>query len=234
MLNNIKDIMCVIDTYYDYLQKKNFLFDSKGFPIFDTSMFLKETPQLIVPFNKRKNKLVTNPKKTLICHFCNDEENYRRVENVFRDIGEYKKYMGSTISDVSITEDMDSEYQDYISLLNQLFGAVLVTNSIKIVMSTRTGLFNSNNNFLSTPKGIMYISSFLGCQKQDKPYNLSYINKIVNCNPSKLLIYGKEDKYVNQLLDYTNIPYKYYVDFHRLCKSLEKQNHIRRINYVRL
>ena len=64
----------------------------------------------------------------------------------------------------------------------------------------------------------MYISSFLGCQKQDKPYNLSYINKIVNCNPSKLLIYGKEDKYVNQLLDYTNIPYKYYVDFHRLCK----------------
>ena len=233
MLRSINDLIRIVDTYYDYLQKKNFQFDYRGFPVFEADMFLNEEPELVVPFAYRKNKIVIAPKRTLICHFCNDDGNYRWIENVVNDINEYKKYIGSTITDVSITEDMDPEYQDYISLLNQLFGAILVTFNIKIVMNTRTGKFNPNNVFLSVPKGIMYISGFLGCKKQEKPYDLSYINKIINCNPSKLLIYGKKDKNVNQLLDNTSISYRYYTDFHSLSKSYVKQNIVRRMNYVR-
>ena len=49
MLRSINDLIRIVDTYYDYLQKKNFQFDYRGFPVFEADMFLNEEPELVVP-----------------------------------------------------------------------------------------------------------------------------------------------------------------------------------------
>ena len=64
----------------------------------------------------------------------------------------------------------------------------------------------------------MCISSFLGCVKNNE-YDYSYLEKILYFLPSRLLIYGKEDLIVNRMLDNMGIDYKYYIDFHRICKE---------------
>ena len=47
----------------------------------------------------------------------------------------------------------------------------------------------------------------------------SYLIKILNLRPTNLLIYGKEDQNVNDMLDTMGIDFKYYIDFHRLYKK---------------
>lgn len=218
-MHNLLDLIQIVDEYLDYLKEHNFMFDDNGFPIFTEDMFLKEIPELIVPYSYRKNKRVKNNKKTLLCTFAPDKKIYPRIKNIFTEIDVYKQYLGVATSDITVTNNMDREWQELIILLNQLYGAILVVNGIKIVINTRIGSLININLYKSLPKNVICISSFLGCKREDK-YDYSYLLKILNFLPSKLLIYGKEDKNVNKMLDAMGIDYKYYVDFHRLSKGV--------------
>lgn len=218
-MNNLLELIKIIDEYIIYLKNHQFRFDENGFPIFTEDMFLKEKPELIVPYSNRKNKIVKDKKKTLLCTFMPDKRIYPRLKNIFEDIEIYKEYLGVSTADVTVTEDMDKEWQELIILLNQLYGAILVVNGIKIVLNTRVGNLNNLRLFNNFPKNIMCISGFLGCEKADE-YDYSYLSKILFFFPSKLLIYGKEDKNVNCMLNNMGINYNYYVDFHRLSKGV--------------
>jgi hypothetical protein len=154
----------------------------------------------------------------VLCTFASDKEIYPRLKNIYNEIGIYKKYMGVVSSDVTVTEDMDEEWQELIILLNQLYAAILAVNGVKIILNTRVGSNVNLRLYNNYPKNIMCISSFLGCTKNNE-YDYSYLEKILYFLPSKLLIYGKEDLKVNRMLNTMGIDYKYYVDFHRLCKK---------------
>ena len=218
-MHNLLDLIKTTDEYITYLKDHNFKFDENGFPIFKENMFLIETPELIVPYSNRDDKRVKIKKKTLLCNFAPDKRIYPRIKNIFKEIEIYKKYLGVATADITVTDDMDKEWQELIILLNQLYGAILVVNGIKIALNTRIGSSINIKLYKNLPKNIICISSFLGCKKENK-YDYSYLSKILNFLPSKLLIYGKEDKNVNVMLDNMGINYKYYIDFHKLSKGV--------------
>ena len=219
MIKNLIDIIGVTDKYLSYLNGK-IEFSESGFPLFTKDMFLNEEPELIVPFYNRHHKVVKDPKKTAICFFGSDESLYRRLENVFDDLKEYRLFQGVIGLDVTVTADMDTEWQDAVMLLNQLFLAVLAVNGIKIVMNARVGGSDSVKNLMRFPKNILWATSFLGCDNLSSESDFSFISKILGLLPSKLLIYGKHDKIAENQLSVMGISYRTYTDFHRFSKEV--------------
>jgi len=183
-------------------------------------MFLTEEPDLIVPFYNRNNKVVLNPKKTVLCFYSPDVDLYRRMENVINDIHIYKEYMGVIGLDITVTDDMDYEWQKFIMLLNQLFLAVLACNGIKIIMNARIGSPISIENFKAVPKNIIWATSFLGCVKLRSEADFSFISKVLKIMPTKLLIYGKHEIIAEKQLDNMGITFRIYADIHRLTKGV--------------
>ncbi len=220
IIRNFKDIFIIIDELSHYLEDKNVDFDESGFPIFREEMFLKDWPDLVVPYSQRKNRLVTNPKKTLLCFFDKDHKLYPRLGKLLDDLNEYKKFMGVIGLDITITEDMDEEWQMAIFLLNQLFLVVLAVNGIKIVLNTRTAGLDISNIFNNIPQQVMAASGFLGCDVIKEELDYRYLEKILSIMPSKLILYGKHDKRAEKQLMTMGINFRVYSDFHRLCKEV--------------
>lgn len=221
MVKNIYDVFSIVDKLYEYLENKSIEFDESGFPIFEEKMFLKEWPNAVVPYPHRKNKIIKDKSKTVICFFTKDHALYPRLERIDDDLSEFKEYLGVAGLDITVTEDMDEEWQRIIVLLNHLYLAVLATNGVKILLNTRTGGLDSKGIFNNIPKGIMCISGFLGCDALKDNYDYSYLNKIMALLPSKLIIYGKKDKIVENQLENMGVNYKYYDDFHKYYKGVK-------------
>ena len=139
MIQTLEDIMRLVDTLDSYLRKSGCEFDERGFPIIPRSCYLSEIPDDVVTYKDRKSTLVKDISRAALCFFCGDERIYPRFERVFNEIDEYRKYMGVVGPDLTVTEDMDVEWQREIMLLNQLFLAVLATNGIKVIQNIRCG-----------------------------------------------------------------------------------------------
>ncbi len=219
MLNNLLDFFQITDKYLTYLSDK-IEFSNDGFPIFTKEMFLEEEPEMIIPYYNRHNKLVKEPSKTVICFFGADSSLYHRLEKVLNELDEYRQFQGVIGLDVTVTADMDPEWQNAIMLLNQLFLAVLACNGIKIVMNARIGSPGTVKNLCGFPKNIVCATGFLGCDKLSSDSDLTFISKILYLMPSKLLIYGKHDKIAEKQLTMMGIDYRVYPDLHRLCKGV--------------
>lgn len=219
MIKSMDDLMSIVDRYYGYLYSHAFDFDERGFPIFRKNMFLHKEPDLLIPYSQRKSRIVQNPKKTVLCFYCSDQLIYPRLENLKTDIPELKKYMGIVMPDLTVTADMDSEWQDILMLLNQLYMAAVVVNGIPVVLNTRCPDRSLLVNFSSFPKNIICASGFLGCA-YTKEYDLNYLEKILFLRPSKLLLYGKHDLVAERQLNSMGIHYRVYDDFHRLSRKV--------------
>lgn len=219
MIKNTVDLCKLSEKLIAYLQGK-IGFSDDGFPIFKKEMFLEFEPEIMVPFQNRNCRFVSNPQKTVLCHYCGDRVLYRRFEKVLDEVSEYKKYLATAGLDITVTSDMDCEWQDLIMLINQLFLAVLAVNGIKIVMNARIGSAYSVKNLNGFPKRMICATSFLGCDKIRSGYDLSFISKVMHIYPSTLLIYGKHDKLAEKQLDTMGIKYRIYTDMHRLTKGV--------------
>ena len=200
-------------------QNTEIIFNKKGFPIFEEKYFAKDFPEDVVPFNLRKNKVVENKNKTVLCFYQPDKLIYARFCKLFNDINEYKKYYAVISPDITVTKDMDIEWQNYIMLANQLFIAILAVNGIKIIINIRNGVEDTLQNFISIPKNITVASGFLGCKKTEYLSDATeYLQKIFTILPNKLIIYGKDDKSLSIYLNRLGIDYKRFTDFHsRRC-----------------
>ena len=219
-IQNLLDIFSLVDELYQYLVSREIKFNKDGYPEFTREMFLDEWPDLVIPFSQRKNKIVVNRQKTLICHFDRDQRLYPRLSKLLNEIAEYKLFMGVVGLDITITEDMDQEWQEAIALLNQLYLAVLAVNGIKIVMNTRSAGVDGSTLFSGVPSGVMAASGFLGCSRLENEMDYSYLTKVLSLLPDKLILYGKHDKIVENQLDVIGIDYRVYMDFHRMCQEV--------------
>lgn len=106
----------------------------------------------------------------------------------------------------------------FIMLLNQLFMAILAVNGIKIVANLRTGNLHTHGNFKGIPANIMWATGFLGCARDD-PYDMRFISTILLVRPSRLLIYGKEDRNAIEKLSMMGVEYSIYPDYHKIRKE---------------
>lgn len=219
-MNSLMDFLLLIDRFTIYLQEKDFHFSEEGYPIFDKHMFLTDIPDLIVPVNQRKNRRVINKNKTLIAFYCGDKHIYRRIVKLPEEIGEYQSYMGVIGCDITVTKDMDIEWQRAIILLNQLVMAVFAVNGIKIVLNTRMGSKETRDMFKYFPKGITVSSGFRGGTRRYIKSNFEYTSKVLYFLPDKLLIYGKCNNSVLKELNQMGIECILYSDFRELCKEV--------------
>ena len=219
MIKSLYDILSLIDTYYLYLNERNVKFNEQGFPLFEKEMFATTWPKQVIPYDHRKNKIVAEKSSTVICFFSKDERIYPRLEKVFREIPVYKEYAGVIAADVTVTEDMDLEWQRLVILLNQLFLMILAINGVKIIANLRIGSPCTLDCLDTIPRNVMCASGFLGCLKQ-KQGEMTYITKLMNMRPSKLVIYGKHDAVAEEQMSRMGIEYNVYPDFHQLCKGM--------------
>lgn len=218
MIASLVDIMALIDSYMSHLEERGCKFDKNGFPILDRSCFLKEPPDQMIPFRNRGSKLIENPKRTVLCFYCGDDRIYPRLEKVFSEIPEYRRFMGAVAADVTVTTNMDIEWQRETMLLNQLFMAILATNGIKVALNLRNGSTASLSCFDSIPPGIMCASGTLGCALTASPHDMDYTAKLMRVRPAMVLLYGKSDPIMEDQLSLIGIPYRRYDDFHKLSK----------------
>lgn len=221
MIKSIVDLLELEHSYRDYLLSHNVHFDDRGNPIFHSSMFLDKWPETIIPYSCRNNAaLVADPKQTAICFFTKDSLIYPRLEKVFEELDEYRRFMAVVSMDLTFTSDMEVELQRLIVTINQLFAMILAINGIKIILNTRSGSLDCTSAFSNVPKGISVSSGFLGCERLQED-NLSYISKMLFLFPSKVLIYGKHDPKAEEQLDRFGFDYRVYADVHRRTKSKE-------------
>lgn len=221
MIKNIVDLLKLESSYRKYLLSQNVAFDDIGNPLFQVSMFLNEWPDTVVPYSCRNNPaLVVDPQKTAICFFTKDSLIYPRLEKVFEELDEYRRFMAVVSMDLTFTSDMEVELQRLIITINQLFTMILAINNIKIILNTRIGSLDCSSAFSNIPKGVLVSSGFLGCDRLQED-NLSYISKILFLFPSKVLIYGKHDPKAEDQLNRFGFDYRVYADVHRRTKSKE-------------
>ena len=217
-IRSISDILEITNELYAMLAD-NFEFDSNGWPIFHKHHFLTDWPDDMVTYGNRNSSLIKQKSATLLCHFAGDRQNYRRLTNLKKDMPVYREYSGVVFLDITITKDMDIEMQKLILLSNQLYAAVLAINDIKLVFNTRCGSPETLECFRNIPRGIVCASSFLGCNSASNMEDVAEsTNKILRLMPEKLIIYGKQDKAINEQLTTLGMDYRYYDDFHRRCK----------------
>lgn len=220
-----RSIKSLADMFILIVDMKNYLdgkidFDVEGKPAFKKEFFLQDWPKAVVPYDNRNGSKVIDKASTVLCFFEGDRRIYPRMKQIFKEIEIYRQYMGVTFPDITITEDMDAEWQDVIIVLNQLFAAILAVNGIKIICNTRIGGDNTIKCMDNIPRGIMGISGFYGCNKSRNFLDaLRYINKMIFWGLERVIIYGKEDKLINDLLQVNGIAYRYYPVYRKLCSG---------------
>lgn len=217
-LKTLTDFILLVDELVLLAREYGVSFDSRGFPIFRREWFLEQIPDLIIPYSKRHTKFVIDPKRTALCHYSPDREIYLRLCCVIEDIPEYLRFLGVVMSDITITFDMDREWQDVIMLANLLYAAILGANGVKIIPNLRIGQTNNIENLNGIPPKVMWAAGFLGCTKEN-PWNMQFIYSVVSVGAGFILIFGKHDKNAEDKLQVMNIPYKVYPDYHKLCKG---------------
>ena len=212
----IADLLGIIQRYEHYLLGK-IEYSSDGWPILRKEWFLNEWPDLMITYSNRNNTLVVDRSRTVLCFFDKDSHIYPRFVNLFEELDTYRLFLGVVAPDITVTRDMDIEMQRAIMLTNQLFMAILAVNGIKVVLNTRCGIAKTTECFRNMPRRTMCASGFLGCRNSRNLTEASlYVNKVLSLRPDKLMIYGKQDKKVNEQLDILGMDYRYYGDFHRL------------------
>ena len=185
-IKNLYDVLSLTDILYSYINGR-IEFNEQGLPIFTPEMFLKEWPDLVIPYSQRKNRRVKNKNHTLLCFYDSDKNLYPRLANVIDEIEEYKGYLGVCGLDITITDDMDTEWQKYIFLLNQLFLAILAVNGVKIAINTRSAGLDVSSAFDNIPQNATAVSGFLGCDQCKDERDYSYLIKILTLLPEKLI-----------------------------------------------
>ena len=208
-----------VDEYTCYLKSRGMLFTEDGFPLFSKQHFLEEWPDAVVTYKYRESSLVREEGKTLLCHYAPDDQILPRFDKLYDELDTYRLYMGAAMPDLTVTWDMNPAFQAEVMLLNQLYAAVLAVNGVKIAANTRCGALGSMRHLRSIPKGVMWISGFLGCERETDPANVAYVGKILSLRPSKLLIYGKSDRVVEDQLNRMGVDFRRFPDVHALYKS---------------
>lgn len=227
MTRSLYDLFSLSDSYISYLKARGVGFDRRGFPRLASNQFLNSFPDTVVTYKERKSSLVHDPSQTVLCFYCPDDRIYPRLDKVFNELDEYRKFKGVIATDVTVTADMDLEWQRATMLVNQLFMAVLAVNDIKVVLNLRSGVPETLDCFSSIPRGIVAASGLLGCAMTTRMEDLTYATKLLTVMPSKVLLYGKRDSLMEQQIACSGIPFRRYPDVHAQYSSARHPSHCR-------
>ena len=130
----------------------------------------------------------------------------------------YREYAGIVATDVTVTADMDFEWQAATMLLNQLFMATVAINGVKVAPNLRSGGRETLRFLKTIPPDVICASGTLGCDDLRSPADFTYLEKVLTVRPRGVLVYGKRDDLMLRQLSRMGIDYRVYVDSHRRKK----------------
>lgn len=209
-----------------YLLAREVRFDVFGFPLVPSSCYASIVPGEMLPYTHRRSRLCVDASRAAICFFMSDRRIYPRFENLFDEIDGYRSYGAVVVPDLTVTADMDLPWQGLIMLLNQLFGAVLAINGIKIIANTRCGSPASKRYLEAIPKGVLCASGSLGCGVLSSKTDYGFLSKLLLLMPSASLIYGKRDPIAFGQFSTMGIPVKRYPDIHTRSVSASRNKSV--------
>lgn len=218
---SLLDVMHLVDEYTSYLEGRGVNFDQNGFPLLEPSSFLQEWPSMLVPYERRRSKLIRR-EMSVICFFCKDELIYPRLTRVLDELSEYRAFMGAVATDITVTADMDPEWQAAIMLLNQLFMAVLAVNGIKVVANSRSGSQDSAKYLRAIPAGASWAMGSLGCNRLSSEWDFGCAAKMLSLRPSMVMVYGKRDEIMERQLMNMGLNIRRYSDYHVLSNKASR------------
>ncbi|MDO4443624.1 MAG: DUF4417 domain-containing protein [Slackia sp.] len=204
----------IAESYIDVITRAGIPFDAEGFPLIPTRSYANTIPADMIDWPHRRARYISKPGNTAICFFTKDSAIYPRFEKIFDEVGAYRNYAAVVMPDITVTSDMDTNWQSFTMLLNHLFGAVLAAQGIKIIANTRCGSVDSRHHLKAIPRKVLCASGNLGCTNTASVYDYSYAEKILSIAPSSLLTYGKRDEIAIDQLTTMGIPIATYLDSH--------------------
>lgn len=216
MIHNTFEFIHLIDDYRMYLSNFGIRYNCHGFPVLPRSCFLETEPDMMITHKDRLGSLVTHPENTVICTFTSDDRIYPRFENLLKDIASYRRFAGVVALDLTVTADMDEDWQREIMLANQLYMAAVAVNNVKVIPNLRNGLPMTVDCFEAIPSNVIWASSSLGCDGVHGALDSSFLAKVLAVRPSTLLLYGKRDRTAELQLHTMGIHYRHYDDVHSL------------------
>lgn len=215
-------ICAYIDTLATYLSGKGCEFNDEGFPILDAAWFATSRPTFMTTYRDRRAPFVVDSSATLLCFYCADQLIYPRFDKLVQEMGIYKTFLGVVGPDLTVTPDMDPEWQREIILANRLFEAVLGINGVKIVHNLRIGSRETLDCLRSVPVNIPCATGTLGC-KESSPIDAElFCEKLFMLRPSVVYIYGKRDVLMEKQLDITGVPYVLFRDAHTMKRLVRR------------
>lgn len=213
----------IATSFEPYVDNRHVKFDRNGFPLIPASAYATSIPSDMLPYGRRNSRLCKDPRTTAICFFTGDRYIYPRFEHLLEEIDRYRHYAAVVVPDLTVTEDMDASWQASIMLLNQLFGAVLAVNSIKIIANTRCGSPQSQRYLQAVPKRVACASGSLGCTPINSQEDFSFTAKILTMQPEVLLIYGRQDRVAEDQLATLGLNVRRYSDAHTRSSRLSRE-----------
>lgn len=226
MKHDACSVLNYIDLLSTRLQSLGCRLQSNGFPILEPDWFLQSEPQHIVTYQKRNARYITDRTCTLLCFYSPDVNIYSRFDNIEQELPIYREFMGVIAPDLTVTSDMDVEWQEAIILVNQLFIATLGIQGIKIVENLRIGGEESIECLNNFPPGVPCATSTLGCQRTTSLADTRFTEKLLAIRPSIVYLYGKEDTIMEHQLELTGTPYLRFPDaHHELKRYYARVNH---------
>ena len=207
-------LIAIAEQFVAYTAERGMAFNADGFPIVPKRSYADIVPRDMLPFSHRHSRLRMDSSDTAICFFMDDRRIYPRFGQVFDELAIYSEYAAVVVPDLTVTEDMDVAWQAFIMLLNQLFGAVLAVNGVKLIANSRCGSVESLRYLDAVPPGTLCASGSLGCDVLKCADDLGYVAKILKMRPMAVLQYGKDDPIALEQLASVGIPVSRYRDIH--------------------
>lgn len=214
MICNLDDLMKTAESLSSRLKNAGVRFDVRGFPLLPRESYLDEWPDRFIDYSHRNGSVVQDKSKTAICFFSPDCQLFPRLEKVYEELPKYQGYMAVAGLDLTVTQDMDFEYQSYLMLVNALFMGALAVNDVKVVPNLRSGNRATVELLSYVPTGVLWVSSSLGCRSLKSPSDTMFLEKTLYVRPSKLALYGKSDGLAEEQLSRVGIDWRRYPDTH--------------------
>ena len=222
MINTLNELMLTAESFTSYLLDKKVTFDKRGLPLIPPECYLRSLPRNVVPWDYRNSSFVSDPSSTVICWYAPDRRLLPRLETVFSDISDLKRFQAVVWLDLTVTYDMDPQYQEFLMLLNQLFAAVCAVNGIPVVANLRTGGRETLSLLSTIPHNVTVAAGTLGCENLRSNSDFSFIEKVLRVHARSVIIYGKKDPIAEDQLKTMGVAFRRFPDIHSRYRNLNR------------
>ncbi|SFA88491.1 protein of unknown function [Acetitomaculum ruminis DSM 5522] len=203
---------------YSYLLNQGVKFSDEGYPIITEDMIIREMPDEVCPLGK--TSAVKNKKRSMLVSFNNDEEIYKKLLSLDKDIDKYLEFKAFGGFDLSPRINWDLNLQKFNIALNMMADVYLALHGVKLIPNFRTGCLDTVDMLALYPTNSWFTVGVLGCSNGHIKINEMYLRtKLIITNPEMLIFYGKLKKEYSDILDEYGVQYKVFTDYQRISRG---------------